>query len=130
MSVEMPLWAQLVVALLLVCSGLLVLISATGLVLLQDFFQRMHPPAIAYTLGSWCVALAGMVCFSVIESGPALHPGLISILLAFSVPVTTVLLARASLFRRRAAGIEGTPPPLSAPAGSASEVESPVASRP
>jgi multicomponent K+:H+ antiporter subunit G len=118
MSAEVPFWAQLAVAALLVLSGVFVLISATGLLCLKQFFVRMHAPALAYTLGSWCVALASIIYFSLLESRLMLHPSLITILLAISVPVTTLLLARVALFRRRVAGVEGTPPPLTVPAES------------
>lgn len=110
---SVPFWAEVVVAGLLVLSGLFVLISAIGYLRLPDFFVRMHPPALAYTFGSWTVALAGTVYFSMLESRPALHPLLIMILLSITVPVTTVLLARVALFRRRVAGAADTPPSLS-----------------
>lgn len=108
-----PGWVELVVAVLLVSSGLFVLISAIGFLRLPDFFLRMHPPALAYTFGSWCVALAGILYFSVREARAALHPWLIIIFLSMTVPVTTVLLARVALFRRRSAGSADTPRPLS-----------------
>jgi multicomponent K+:H+ antiporter subunit G len=41
-----------------------------------------------------------------------LHPWLIAIVLSITVPVTTMLLARVALFRRRAAGTAETPPAL------------------
>lgn len=109
---QVPLWVEAVVAALLVLSGLFVVISALGFLRLQDFFLRMHPPALAYTFGSWCVTLAGILYFSMIESRPVLHPWLIIIMLSITVPVTTLLLARVALFRRRAAGAADTPPPL------------------
>ncbi|WP_437284860.1 Na+/H+ antiporter subunit G [Sorangium sp. So ce406] len=109
---QLPLWVEAVVAALLVLSGLFVVISALGFLRLPDFFLRMHPPALAYTFGSWCVALAGILYFSMIESRPVLHPWLIIIMLSITVPVTTLLLARVALFRRRAAGAADTPPPL------------------
>jgi multicomponent K+:H+ antiporter subunit G len=108
----MPLWAEVVVGALLVQSGLFVLVSATGFLGLRDFFLRMHPPALAYTLGSWCVCLAALVHLSFVESRVVLHPLLILVFLAITVPVTTVLLARVALFRRRTAGASDTPPPL------------------
>jgi multicomponent K+:H+ antiporter subunit G len=108
-----PAWAEIVVAALLVSSGLFVVISAVGFLRLPDFFLRMHPPALAYTFGSWCVSLAGIVYFSILESRPSLHPWLIIILLSMTVPVTTVLLARVALFRRRSTGTADTPPALS-----------------
>lgn len=127
MSAAVPFWAELVVALLLVLSGLFVVIAAGGFLFLKHFFLRMHPPALAYTFSSWCVVLASVLYFSLIEGRLALHPVLVMILLAISVPVTTLLLARAALFRRRIAGIERTPPPLSprAPAGSGNEPSEP-----
>ena len=46
-----------VVALLLLASGVVVLVAATGLVRLPDFFARMHAPALASTLAAWIVTL-------------------------------------------------------------------------
>lgn len=109
-------WIEVVVGALLVLSGVFVVISAVGFMRLPDFFLRMHPPALAYTFGSWCVTLAGILYFSALASKPVLHPWLIIILLSITVPVSTLLLARAALFRRRAAGTPDTPAPLSAPA--------------
>ena len=53
----MPLWMEIVVAVLLVLSSVFALIGAIGLLRMKDFFQRMHPPALASTLGAWWVAL-------------------------------------------------------------------------
>lgn len=108
----LPLWTEATAAVLLILSGLFVVISAVGFLRLPDFFLRMHPPALAYTFGSWCVTLAGILYFSMLESRPALHPWLIIIMLSITVPVTTLLLARVALFRRRAAGAADTPPSL------------------
>ena len=100
----MPLWIEVIVGVLLVLSSLFALIGAIGLLRMKDFFQRMHPPALASTLGAWCVALASIIYFSVLKSAPVLHGWLIPILLAITVPVTTLLLARTGLFRKRMAG--------------------------
>ena len=114
-----PFWAEVLIAALLVMSGMFVLCSAVGFLRLREFFLRMHPPALAYTLGSWCIAGASVLYFSLLEGRLALHPLLVPILLALTVPVTTVLLARASLFRQRAAGDTETPPPLAPEPGEA-----------
>jgi multicomponent K+:H+ antiporter subunit G len=113
-----PLWVEALVAALLVLSGVFVVISSIGFLRLPDFFLRMHPPALAYTFGSWCVTLAGILYFSMLDSRVMLTPWLIIILLAITVPVTTLLLARVALFRRRAAGAADTPPPLTKARGS------------
>lgn len=113
MSADVPFWLELVIAPLLVGSGLFVLTSAVGFVRLPQFFLRMHPPALAYTAGSWCATLACILYFSVSAERLSLHPWLIIIFLSITVPVTTILLARVALFRRRATGATDVPPPLS-----------------
>ncbi|WP_296181414.1 Na+/H+ antiporter subunit G [Pseudomonas sp. UBA1879] len=109
----LPFWVEALTALLLVASSLFALIGALGLVRMKDFFQRMHPPALASTIGAWCVALASIVYFSALNEGPVLHAWLIPILLAITVPVTTLLLARTGLFRKRMAGDQDVPPEVS-----------------
>jgi multicomponent K+:H+ antiporter subunit G len=116
MNAAVALWVEALVAALLVLSGVFVVISAIGFARLPDFFLRMHPPALAYTFGSWCVTLASAVYFSAFEGRLALYPLLIIVMLCITVPVTTLLLARVALFRRRTAGAAATPPPLTRPA--------------
>ncbi len=103
--------AEIVVALLLLASGVVVLLAALGLLRLPDFFLRMHAPALASTLAAWIVTLASIVHFSSRGGGLALHTWLIIIVLSITAPVTTIVLARAALFRRRQAG-DDLPPPL------------------
>lgn len=111
MSAGVPLWIELLVAALLLANGVAALVGAIGLVRLKDFFQRMHSPALSYTLGAWCVTLASILYFSVMEGRLALHAWLIIILLSVATPVTTTLLARAALFRMRATVELGGDPP-------------------
>ena len=115
-------WVEAVVALLLVASGILVLASAIGFMRLPAFFMRMHPIALAYTLGNWATCLAASIYFSATERKLMLHPLLIPILLSVTVPITTVLLARVSLHRGRIARGAGVPPPLGATPGGSKPV--------
>lgn len=101
---QLPFWAEAATAALLVLGSVFALTGAIGLVRLKDFFQRMHPPALASTVGAWCVALASIIYFSALKQAPILHAWLIPVLLAITVPVTTLLLARTALFRKRMAG--------------------------
>lgn len=101
---QLPLWVEVLVALLLVISSLFALIGAVGILRMKSYFQRMHPPALASTMGSWSVALASILYFSALKSSPVLHAWLIPVLMSITVPVTTLLLARAALFRKRMAG--------------------------
>jgi multicomponent K+:H+ antiporter subunit G len=102
--------AEWVVALLLLCSGAVVLIAAIGLLRLPDFFSRMHAPALASTLAAWLVTFASIVHFSSRGQGISLHVWLIIIVLSITAPVTTMVLARAALFRRRTDPPRGVPP--------------------
>lgn len=110
---NLPPWPEAVVAVLLVASGLVVLVAALGLLRLPDFFSRLHAPALAATLAAWLVSFASILHFSTRGAGLALHVWLIIIVLSITAPVTTMVLARAALFRRRQAG-DAVPPPLAA----------------
>ena len=107
-------FSEIVVALLLLASGAVVLAAALGLWRLPDFFARMHAPALASTLAAWIVTLASIVHFSARAGELSLHVWLIIIILSITAPVTTIVLARAALFRRRLAG-DDLPPPLDHP---------------
>jgi multicomponent K+:H+ antiporter subunit G len=112
MSAFAPLWVQWLAAALIVIGSLFALVAALGLVFLQNSFQRLHPPALASTCSAWCFSGAALAYFSALERSPELYVWLIPILLAITVPVSTLLIARATLFRRRQAGDAGAPPPL------------------
>lgn len=101
--------SEALVALLLLASGAVALLAAVGLLRLPDFFLRMHAPALVSTLGTWCVTFASIVHFSTRGGGLALHTWLIVIVLSITAPVTTIVLARAALFRGRQAGDEVPP---------------------
>ena len=111
-ALPVPLWAEILVSLLLLASAVFTLATAIGLVRLQSFFQRMHPPALIYTGAAWCVTLASITYFSAQGHGLVLHVWIIIILLSITVPIATVLLARAALFRNRQERLAGTPLPL------------------
>ena len=97
---ELPAWAAVPAAILLVAAGLLAAIGAIGLARLPEFFMRMHPPAMSSTLGAGCVLLASMLVSSAVEGRPVLHALLITLFLVITSPVTAMLLARAAVYRR------------------------------
>lgn len=115
MSVDaVPLWAQILVGCLLLLSAALTLAAAWGVLRLDDLFKRLHPPALSLVGGAWCVALASMLFFSLHDGQLQLRSWLIVIVLSVTVPVTTVILSRAALFRERRKPSSGAnlPPPL------------------
>jgi multicomponent K+:H+ antiporter subunit G len=111
-AAAMPWWLQALIALLLLASSALALASALGLARVEPFFRRMHVPALTATLGTWCVTLASILSFSALTGDPHLPVVLIAVLLAVTAPITTALLARATLFRLRSQNNPQVPPPL------------------
>lgn len=109
---SVPQWVEIVTAFLLLASAVFAVVAAWGLVRLKNFFQRMHPPALVSTWGAWCVTLASVIYFSALADRPELHVWLIIILLSMTVPVTSLLLGRAALFRGRQMGDKSLPPAL------------------
>lgn len=110
MTTDMPLWAEIVTAVLVLAGSLLALIGAVGLLRLPTFFQRVHAPTLGSTLGCWCLVLATIVYFSVKDGSLSVHALLIGLFIALTAPVTTVFLLRAALFRQRRAGNSDVPP--------------------
>ena len=109
---DLPRWAEWLVGALALASGGFALLGAWGTVRLRSFFQRMHPTALVSTASAWCITLACIVFFSVSEHTWALSYWLIIIMLSITVPITSALLARAALFRKRQENTPGIPPPL------------------
>lgn len=96
-----PVWAQWVVAILLLAGSLLALIGTIGLMRLSNFFQRIHAPTLGNTMGTWCTVLASMLFFSYLTGRPVVHELMIGLFIVITAPVTSILLVRAALGRDR-----------------------------
>ena len=114
-AVVLPLWAEITVAALVLAGAALALLGSIGLLRLPTFVERVHAPAIIATLATWCVLLATVLMLSLQRQELALQPLLIAVFIAITVPVTSIFLMRASLFRARQAG-QDAPPNISRPA--------------
>lgn len=110
----LPLWLEVVVAALVLLGAALALLGSLGLLRLRTFFERVHTPSIIATMGCWCIMHATVLYFSVASGEVALHAILIALFVAMTVPVSTIFLMRAALFRARQAG-RNVPPSLSTP---------------
>jgi multicomponent K+:H+ antiporter subunit G len=97
--IDVPTWAEVVAAVLLVGGGILIALGSFGLLKLEDFFQRMHPPTMGTTLGAGCVLLASMLVSSVLAGRPVVHELLITVFVVMTTPVTAMLLVRAAVYR-------------------------------
>jgi multicomponent K+:H+ antiporter subunit G len=109
-AANLPLWAALPVALLLLAGAGLGLIGSVGLLRLRNFYERVHAPTLATTLGIGFILLASALYFSVLQSRPVLHEVLIAVLMVITTPVTLMLLARAALYRDRREADPEVPP--------------------
>ncbi|HEU4627974.1 MAG TPA: monovalent cation/H(+) antiporter subunit G [Steroidobacteraceae bacterium] len=108
-SGDLPGWALVAAALLLLASGALTLIAAIGMLRLPTFFQRMHAPSMSMTLGAGCALIASMIVSSALAHRPVLHELAITVLLFVTAPISATMLMQAAIRRReRAAASQPT----------------------
>lgn len=106
---DLPVWAALLVGILILTGAAVTLIGSLGLLRLESFYERVHAPTLGTTLGTALILLGSAVCFSVLRSRPLLHEVLILIFVTVTTPVTLMLLARVALYRDRMAGKSDVP---------------------
>jgi multicomponent K+:H+ antiporter subunit G len=111
-EVLLPFWAEVAIAVLTVCGALVALMGSLGLLRLKSYYERVHAPSIVATLACWLIMWASIIFFSLSSHGFAAHPLLIAVFIAVTVPITTIFLMRAALFRDRRAG-RNVPPSVS-----------------
>ncbi len=109
-AADLPLWAALPVAVLLLMGSGLTLIGTIGLVRLRSFYGRVHAPTLGTTLGIGCILLASILYFSVLQTRLVLHEILIAVFMIVTTPVTLMLLTRAALYRDQREGSAEVPP--------------------
>jgi multicomponent K+:H+ antiporter subunit G len=114
---QLPVWAALPAALLVVVGAAMALIGSVGLLRLRSFYERVHAPTLGTSMGMACVLLASMIVFSVLQTRLVLHELLIAFFTVVTTPVTLMLLARAALYRDRSEESDQVPLP-STPSGS------------
>lgn len=98
-AVDLPAWAALLTALLVLVGAGLALVGSIGLLRLKDFYQRVHAPTLGATLGAGSILIASMLFFSVLQSRPVLHEILVGVFLTVTTPVTLILLVKATHHR-------------------------------
>ena len=110
----LPLWLELFFAVLVLVGAALAILCSIGLLRLPTFFERVHAPAVIATLGCWLIMHGTVLYFSVADGSLALHALLIAVFVAITVPIMSIFLMRAALFRAGQAGRD-VPPSLSQP---------------
>lgn len=109
---DLPLWAAIPVALLLLFGSGLTLVGSVGLIRLRGFYARVHAPTLGTTLGIGSILLASMLYFSVLQTRFVLHEILILVFIVLTTPVTLMLLTRAALYRDQREGSAEVPEAL------------------
>lgn len=110
-AADIPAWAALMTAVLVLVGAAVTLIGSLGLLRLGTFYARVHAPTLGSTLGMGSILAGSALCFSVIEARPVVHEILIAVFVTLTTPVTLMLLVRAALFRDAAErGSEGEAP--------------------
>ena len=84
------------IALLLLVSAFFLLVGALGMLRFRDFFQRLHAPTKASTLGVGGVLIASML-LGAATGRFGVHELLITLFIFITAPVSANLLAKAAL---------------------------------
>ena len=100
-TVDLPVWAAIPAALLLIIGGSLALIGAIGLLKLPTFYMRLHSPSMGNTLGAGCVLIASMLVSSALLHRPVIHEVLITLFMVMTAPISAMLIMRGAIHRTR-----------------------------
>src|SRR3546814_20370831 len=65
---DLPTWAAIIIALLVLGGSILTLVGALGLIRLPTFYARVHATTLGATAGMAAILLASMLCFSVLQT--------------------------------------------------------------
>jgi hypothetical protein len=74
-ATDIPVWAAIIAATLLVVGAGITLIGSLGLLRLATFYERVHAPTLGTTLGAACIASASIITFTALQSRRAASPG-------------------------------------------------------
>jgi len=102
-AAEIPAWAAVLTAVLLLAGSAITLVGALGLLRLRSFYERVHAPTLGTTLGTACIAAASMLYFSTAGTRPGLHEILIVAFVTVTTPISLMILVRAAVLRDGAA---------------------------
>lgn len=121
---QLPPWAAILVALLVVTGASLTLLGGLGVVRLKSFYQRLHAQTLGYSGGTLLIIIASMLMFSLLEGRAVVHELVIGIFIIITTPITLLMLGRAALRRDRdaSAGPEKSVPPRMRPPAGAHEM--------
>jgi multicomponent K+:H+ antiporter subunit G len=94
---QLPVWADALIAAMLLVSAIAALVGSFALVRFSDFYKRLHGPTKSTTLGVGGVLIASAVYFTVRSPGFSIHELLITFFLFLTAPVSAHLLVKAAM---------------------------------
>lgn len=98
-AAQLPAWAALLCAALIVLGAALTFVGSLGLLRLKTFYERVHAPTLGATLGAGSMLIASMILFTVLEQRAVIHEILIAMFVTITTPITLLLLVRGALLR-------------------------------
>ncbi|WP_017430044.1 Na+/H+ antiporter subunit G [Vreelandella jeotgali] len=87
-------------AILLIVGGAFAFTGSLGMVVLRDFYMRLHGPTKVTTLGIGCMLIASMLYFWRLDGVISIQEMLITLFLFITAPVSAHLLAKTGLHMR------------------------------
>ena len=109
MGDDLPVWAAILIAIIVVSGSLVTLLGSIGLAQLKTFYERLHAPTLGSSLGTFLILFGSVLYFSISGHRLLVHEILIFLFVSITTPVTLMLLARAALYRDRAEGNGNVP---------------------
>lgn len=104
----LPLWLDILLAVLVLVAAFFALVGSWALVKLPDVLQRLHGPTKATTLGVGCTLIASGLWFA-LQGMLSAHELLITLFLFLTAPVSAHILVQAAW--QDDAGLRPPPPP-------------------
>ncbi|WP_050929899.1 Na+/H+ antiporter subunit G [Aestuariivita boseongensis] len=95
----MSIFAELIISIALIVSGIFGFVGSYGLIKLKDSIQRLHAPTKATTLGVGGVLIASMVFFHFEKGHISIHELLITLFLFLTAPITANFIAKTYMAR-------------------------------
>lgn len=90
---------ELVIASVLVVSGVFGLVGSYGLIKLRDSLQRLHAPTKATTLGVGGALIASMLYHLLLKEAVSFHEFMITLFLLLTAPITANFIAKAYMLK-------------------------------
>ncbi|WP_309665846.1 Na+/H+ antiporter subunit G [Tabrizicola sp.] len=95
----MILFAEILVAALLVLGGVFGLVGSYGLLKLRDPMQRLHAPTKATTIGVGAALIASALDLLLVGQGITWQEVLVAVFLFLTAPLSALFLAKTHIFR-------------------------------